>query len=452
MKLIDLNRHGGIGCNSMCIELGPFRFLIDSGLDPKTAGIEATPDFSNVDESSIDFIILTHCHLDHVGALPLAALRNPLAPIFMSKASAFLANRMMRNSINVMKRQRDELGISEYPLYTNKQLQDIEGRYLAVDFGQTKTIRKGDDSLKLTLHRSGHVAGAVSVEIEYKHRRIYATGDILFQDLENIKGAEVPEGTVDTMILETTRGLTERSPDKNRASENARLLENIKHTIDNGGSCLIPVFALGRTQEILSLLYRARAEKSIPKCPIFCSGMGLDLVNFFDRICKKTGQVQFNKNILKEMGVRPTPRNIQPGRNPQEKGIYIVSSGMMVEHTPSYKLAASMLGHHENSILFVGYCDPETPGGELLQSKQGDEFLFEVLEFSTKIEAKVEKFDLSGHADREELLDLAIEKDPRAIVLTHGDPEARKWFLEQLNEKLPKTKVLDPEPLVEYTV
>jgi Cft2 family RNA processing exonuclease len=111
-----------------------------------------------------------------------------------------------------------------------------------------------------------------------------------------------------------------------------------------------------------------------------------------------------------------------------------------------------MLGHHQNSILFVGYCDPETPGGELLQSKHGEEFLFDALEFKTKIEAKIEKFDLSGHADREELINFAIEREPRAIVLTHGDQEARDWFRKQLTEKLPDTQVLDPVPLQEYLV
>ena len=452
MKLIDLNRDGGIGCNSMLLELGPFRFLIDSGLDPKTAGLEATPDFSKIPESTIDFIILTHCHLDHIGSLPLAAKCNPLAPIFMSKASAFLANRMMRNSINVMKRQREELGIQEYPLYTHKDLSDMEERYLAVDFGQTKTIRKGEESLKLTLHRSGHVAGAVAVEIEYKHRKIMASGDILFDSLLTLQGADIPEGKVDTLILETTRGLTERLPDQSRELENQRLIQNIAHTIEQGGSCLIPVFALGRTQEILALVHDSRNKGLIPKCPVFCSGMGLDLVNFFDRICKKTGQVQFNKHIIKEMNVKPAPRNIVPGKSPGEKGIYICSSGMLVEHTPSYNLAASMLGHHQNSILFVGYCDPETPGGELLQSKHGEEFLFDALEFKTKIEAKIEKFDLSGHADREELINFAIEREPRAIVLTHGDQEARDWFRKQLTEKLPDTQVLDPVPLQEYLV
>jgi len=69
-----------------------------------------------------------------------------------------------------------------------------------------------------------------------------------------------------------------------------------------------------------------------------------------------------------------------------------------------------------------------------------------------KIKARIEKFELSGHATRDDLLQFAVQANPRAIVLTHGDPEARAWFADQLTEALPKTKVIDPVPLKEYQI
>jgi Cft2 family RNA processing exonuclease len=132
------------------------------------------------------------------------------------------------------------------------------------------------------------------------------------------------------------------------------------------------------------------------------------------------------------------------------QGIYLVSSGMMVENTPSYMLATSMLGDDRNGIFFVGYCDPNTPGGQLLECGLGDEFLFDAVDIRTTIRASVKKYDLSGHADRDELLALAKSLSPRKIVLHHGDPEARNWFTTQFKQlNLP---VLDPEPLIEYEV
>ena len=125
---------------------------------------------------------------------------------------------------------------------------------------------------------------------------------------------------------------------------------------------------------------------------------------------------------------------------------------MLVERTPSYSLAAAMLGHPKNTIGFVGYCDPDTPGGKLLATKHGATFNFEALHVKTKVRARVDRFELSGHAERGELLEFAVQTKARSIVLTHGDPDARAWFMTQLAEQLPKARVLDPVPLKMYEV
>ena len=150
--------------------------------------------------------------------------------------------------------------------------------------------------------------------------------------------------------------------------------------------------------------------------------------------------------------MQPLPRKLDAGRDPQQNGLYIVSSGMMVANTPSYVLASGLLGQARNTIGFVGYCDPDTPGGQLLASHPGDDFVFEAAHVKTKIKARVERFELSGHADREELLEFAVQTEARSIVLTHGDPPARAWFLQQLAEKAPQSRVIDPVPLQPYQV
>jgi Cft2 family RNA processing exonuclease len=125
---------------------------------------------------------------------------------------------------------------------------------------------------------------------------------------------------------------------------------------------------------------------------------------------------------------------------------------MMVERTPSYTLASGLVGYARNTIGFVGYCDPDTAGGHLLAAKPGDQFVFETAHVKAKLKAHIERFELSGHADREELLEFAVQTGARSIVLTHGDPAARAWFAEQLATQAPKSKVLDPVPLKTYQV
>jgi Cft2 family RNA processing exonuclease len=178
----------------------------------------------------------------------------------------------------------------------------------------------------------------------------------------------------------------------------------------------------------------------------------MDLADYLDEISRKTKHANFNRGIIKDLKIKPAPRKLNPGEDPKQNALYIISSGMLVENTPSYVLASGLIANSSNTIGFVGYCDPETPGGEILASRSGDPCLFKAANVKAKIKARIEKFELSGHADREELVQFAVQSNPRAIVLTHGDPDARAWFAEQLAEALPKAKIVDPVPLQEYQI
>ena len=122
MEFIDLNRYGEIGSNSTFLTIGSFNILIDSGLHPKKLGKDSLPDFKKIQDKTVDLIILTHCHLDHLGSLPIIARNNPEATILTSLPNLSLAPRMLRNSINVMKRQREEYGMTDYPSTSTETL------------------------------------------------------------------------------------------------------------------------------------------------------------------------------------------------------------------------------------------------------------------------------------------------------------------------------------------
>ncbi len=452
MKLTDLNRDGGIGANSLLLQLGDLRVLVDCGLHPKQTGRRATPDLALLRGKRLDLIILTHCHLDHLGSLPVVMREHPNTPVVMSQPSRMLAERMLHNSANVMLRQKAEDNIPDYPLFTHEEIERCASRFTALPFGSAKKFHGGKDEIEITLHPAGHVAGAAAVELRHKHRAIFLTGDVLFDNQRILPGAKFPSGHFDTLITETTRGATERPTDRNRAAEMARLVTSINDTLARGGSFLLPVFALGRMQEVLTIIHDARKFNRLAECPIFASGLGLDLCDYFDEITRKTRQLQFSKSAVRELKLKPLPRQLKPGEDPKQNALYIVSSGMMVERTPSYTLASGLIGHARNTVGFVGYCDPDTPGGKLLAMKSGEEFLFETAHVKAKLKAKVERFHLSGHADREELLEFAVQTGARSIVLTHGDQPARDWFAQQLAAKAPNSKVLDPVPGKEYQV
>lgn len=444
MLLTDLNAAGGIGANCMLLQLDSMNIVIDAGIHPKQIGAAALPRLERLRSLPIDLIFLTHCHLDHLGALPVLARDHPNTPIITSRDSEQFYKRMLQNSHHVMDRQRVELGIGEYPLYSYRDISACSRQVIGLQPGQPRHFESDSgERITFTLHEAGHVPGAVGISLEHRHRRIFHTGDVLFNDTALLDGARFPGGDVDTMIIETTRGATTRQA--SRESELERLLSTIEHTASHGGSTLIPVFALGRMQELLSVFHRARAAGRLKRLPVYVSGLGIDLMSQFDRMARKNPRLHMRKKMFRELGAMKLPQSHRPGR--EGPAIYLLSSGMMVENTPSYMAAAALLGEHQNTLCFVGYCDPDTPGGKLLRMRQGEKFLFKALRKTVQALAHIEKFDLSSHADREDILEAAMARHPRALVLTHGDQEARDWFREQVNLLDPACKVVDPPPL-----
>lgn len=447
MKLTDLNRQGGIGANSLFLQIGDLNILIDSGLNPKTPGLGALPDFKLLRHVRLDLIIITHCHLDHVGGLPVVMRQHPKTPVLLTQSSRMLIEKMLHNSANVMQKQKEEDNVPGYPLFTHEEIDRLVHRFVGLAFRKPMKFRGGRDEVEIVFHRSGHVAGATAVEITHHDRQIFVTGDVMFEDQRTLKGARFPSGHYDTLIIETTRGTTERAFGRERVHEIARLIASINATIAAGGSFLLPVFALGRMQEILSVFHDARRFGRLIDCPIYVAGLGMGIAELFDEVARKTKDVQFDRRILKELRVKSMPRKLTPGVDPRQNALYVISSGMLVERTPSYTLASGLLGHARNTIGFVGYCDPDTPGGKLLATPAGRKFVFSAVDVKTEVRARVERFELSGHAERDELLQFAVQTKARSIVLTHGDPAARAWFAEQLARELPGTRIIDPVPL-----
>ncbi len=444
MLLTDLNAPGGIGANCLLLQLDGLNIVIDAGLHPRLTGRAALPRLERLQGLSVDLVFLTHCHLDHVGALPVLLREHPEALLVMTRDTACLYQVMLRNSRTVMERQRAELGVAEYPLFSYRDIAACGRRTIEVVPGHSRHFESArGERLTFTLYASGHIPGAAGILLEHRHRRIFHTGDVLFADTALLDGARFPGGDMDTVIVETTRGATHRSAP--RESEMERLLGCIRDTTAHGGSVLIPAFALGRMQELIAVLHAARRDGRLGPLPLYLSGLGIELLNQFDGIARRGGHLRARRKMLRELRAEKLPLHHSPER--ARPGVYLLSSGMMVESTPSYETAAALLGSARNAICFVGYCDPDTPGGQLRDARHNGQFLFSALGRSVPVRARIEKFDLSSHADREDLLAYTLGRHPRAVVLTHGDPPARAWFRARIGEADPRCHVVDPVPL-----
>src|SRR4029078_9239850 len=136
MRIVNLNPDTGIGASAWLVDVDGNRLLMDAGTHPKREGRASLPLYSLVSNEEVDAIAITHCHHDHVGSLPVANRHFPRAHVFLSELSYFLVERVLHNSVNVMTRQRDELGIPEYPLFSHDEVDEIESLFQGVKYNR----------------------------------------------------------------------------------------------------------------------------------------------------------------------------------------------------------------------------------------------------------------------------------------------------------------------------
>src|SRR5205085_12025513 len=120
MKFTNLTRRTEIGANSYYLELDGHRLVLDCGMHPRFEGEEALPNFRSLPDQ-VEAILISHAHQDHIGTLPVLMRRHPEARVFMPEATAAIGDALLHNSVNVMTRQREELGVTLYPLFTHRE-------------------------------------------------------------------------------------------------------------------------------------------------------------------------------------------------------------------------------------------------------------------------------------------------------------------------------------------
>ncbi|MBL6765747.1 MAG: MBL fold metallo-hydrolase [Verrucomicrobiae bacterium] len=450
MRLINLNCDSDIGASAWCVGVDGRNLLMDAGTHPKRDGKESMPLLREIRGETIDAIALTHCHHDHVGSLPVAMREHPEAHVLMTELSYFLVERVLHNSVNVMKRQKEELGIAEYPLFTHREVDELAPVFQGFRYNReiewAAFDRGKGNSPTLEFLDAGHALGSAGIMVRGASESLFYTGDVCFQDQTILRGARFGDVKADVLVMETTRGNRATPADLSRENEIKRLVTAIREIQDGGGSVLIPSFALGRTQEILAVLALAMKKGELPRQPVFIGGLGRVFTEIYDLEAHRANRNHTNLVLNDALPLEVLdPRKAE--RMKLGKGrLFVMTAGMLSEGTAAHVLAARMLEEEEHGILFVGYADPETPGGRLKASSPGDRFFFSKTFGELRHRCRVEEYDLTAHANREELLDFVGQVDPRAVVLGHGDAEARSWFAGEIGKRHPGVKVFQPEP------
>jgi Cft2 family RNA processing exonuclease len=458
LKFLNLTRRTEIGANCYYLETGDQRLVLDCGMHPKEMGEAALPNLPLIGERQLDAIIVSHAHLDHIGSLPVLMRRHPEATVFMTEATAQIGDALLHNSVNVMTRQREEVGTAIYPLFTHREADRATDNWRGCRSGQAFNVAgersnaESGDALTFEFIDAGHVLGAAGVLLRAEGRTFFYTGDVNFDDQTLIKGAQFPESGIDVLVIECTRGDHPEPAGFTRAAEAKRFARALRQAFERGGCVLIPVFALGKTQEVLAMLYQFKRAGLIDDVPIYIGGLSSKMTEIYDRRASSSARLLSRLQLFDEVApfvlngktIRDTPA--RPGR------VYALSSGMMTPKTLSNIFARRLLESSQHSIFFVGYADPESPAGILRAAKPGDMISLDPDEPAQPLRCQLDSFQFSAHAPRESVVAYVKKLAPRKVLLVHGDPPAVEWTRAQLAAALPDSEIVIPPPGVEVDI
>lgn len=434
-----------IGANAYLLKIGGIPILLDAGLHPKKYGRDSLPDYGRIQEE-LEAVFISHAHLDHVGSLPVIQKQQPQAPIFATLPTKEITLRMLHNTVTVMNIFREEKGLLEYPFFEHRDLHSLQRSIVGLDFhplghligkerwdfGDWVTIR---GQIRAHFILSGHILGAAGIFLQQGKRSIFYTGDIALKDQTLIPGATLPEEEMDTLVMECTYADDPAYHSRDRSQEIEKFAAAAAAILSKGGCVLIPAFALGKTQELLVVIHGLMREGKIPPVPLYISGLGKSLTEIYQNFRPYLRQeaLALSFDLFSVLGFLDDASIAALLRDPC---LIVATNGMMVENTPSARLARFMVQEERHGIFFCGYIDPDTLGYRVFQARAGQAVCFGPGEAPIQIiSPNIRRFYLSSHADRYELLELARKLRPRRIVLVHGTKEGMEFLQEELGQE-----------------
>jgi Cft2 family RNA processing exonuclease len=319
-------------------------------------------------------------------------------------------------------------------------IQSIEYKSYGEEFFLSGYKHISSEEIKITFTDAGHIIGSAGILIEHEENSIFYTGDINLNHQELLTGAVLPEKNINTIIIETTYGSTDSTLLNNWKDEKERFAKEINKILNNDGSILIPVFSLGKTQEVLAIIHDLMKRNKIVTTDIYTGGISRKISRIYD----------YNRFVVNysdpELELMNLPqKNIYEAEDPNEffkaPSIVLASSGMMLEKTISYQLGKLWLNKKDSAIFTVGYMHEETPGKIFAEAKKGD--LIKMNSFSNPVQIKcsIKNFRFTAHSKREELIKIVEKSGAENNILIHGDPPSINWVGETILKTYKSKKV-----------
>ena len=455
---MNINCLGGakeVGASCTLIEIEGKHILVDAGIRMNVEQDKQLPDLDKI--GRLDAFLLTHAHTDHTGGLPEFVRRWPCVKGYCTRATKPITQVLLEDN---KKRLGGEEQEDEKPLFTHQET-DAALQYLEfMEFVRWREPKPVCNDVTASWFPAGHILGAAMILIKGKRESILITGDVSVTDQKTIPGMSMSNLPYqpDVMVMESTYG---NRPHKDRAEEERRLVQDVARVIQAGGKVLIPVFAIGRSQEVILILKDAMQRGEIPEFPVWVDGMVIDVNSIYSRFADELlpslkDNAESREGIFYSDVINPVPQGFNRDKVSSWEPCCIVASSGMLNGGKSKDYFEHLANNPANLIAITGYQAEGALGRRLQDVTEATDSTERELklgdEKSLSVKCQLESYSLSAHADRDQLTSLVEKVQPRRLFLVHGNDAAREELAKSIHAKCPSVHVQLPDNGVTYTV
>ncbi len=449
VRLVALGGFRQVGRSCLLLQTPYSNVMMDCGVNVGAGGKDAIPYFDapefNIEK--LDAVVLSHAHLDHSGLIPYLYEMGYKGPLYCTAPTRDLMVLLCMDFLDVNQREGREV------TYTKKAVEKAVKHSITLEYGEVSDIAS---DLRLTFQPAGHLLGSSMVHFHIGdglHNLVYGA-DFKFGVSRLFDPAYKDFQRIETLIMESTYGSAEDIVPNRREIE-ASFFDMVGRTIKNGGKVLIPVFGVGRGQEIMAILANGHAEKLID-CPVYLEGMIWDataihtaypeyLSSYMQKKIFHYGENPFLSDIFHRVSAKDRDGIIDS----TEPCIILATSGMLIGG-PSVEYLKGLAPSEKNLLLFVGYQGEFTLGGKIQRGwrelpTKSAEGRTRTLEIKLQVETIR---GLSGHSGRNQLMGYLynIASKPERIIFNHGE-EKKCYELARDVHKVFRAETLVPNNL-----
>ncbi|XP_014240953.1 integrator complex subunit 11 [Cimex lectularius] len=427
IRVIPLGAGQDVGRSCILVQIGGKNVMLDCGMHMGYNDERRFPDFSFIANegpvtSFIDCVIISHFHLDHCGALPyLTEMIGYTGPIYMTHPTKAIAPILLEDMRKIAVEKKGEGNF-----FTSQMIKDCMKKVTAVTLHQSLLV---DNQLEIKAYYAGHVLGAAMFKISVGSQSIVYTGDYNMTPDRHLGAAWIDKCRPDILITESTYATTIRDSKRCRERD---FLKKVTECIDRNGKVLIPVFALGRAQE-LCILLDTHWERMNLKTPVyFAVGLTEKANNYYKMFITWTNQnikkTFVQRNMFDFKHIKPFDKSYAdtPG------AMVVLAAPGMLHAGLSLQLFKKWAPNENNMVIMPGFCVVGTVGHKILNGAKQIEF--ENRNF-VDVKLSVEYMSFSAHADAKGIMQLINYCEPKNVLLVHGESAKMEFLKEKIKRE-----------------